>query len=202
MPKWEQVSGGELLSVLQVSGGLDGLIDPCQCVYAWKRDLTPPEALLGSAADFVAWIQRTLEVPYARTEPQILAHFIKLTGLELGGGPLTDAKVETLNDFVETLKRRRYLREFLSALAELAPPLYVGETNNVHTRLRQHLRGDTDFAVRLAQLGMSWPDVTFWYWPLGEASDAADSETAKRRRTMFELLAARFSIAACATRPG
>lgn len=203
MPDWESASGTELYDSFVRGESFGDLLDDCQAIYAWRRRVTPPDLCLASPQEFMEWLEAAAAVPYAILDRQELAHFITMQGLEVGGGYLTDDKKQTLAGFLQTAKNRRYMSVFLASLGQLIPPLYVGETNNLRERARKHIAGDTDFGQLVGgKLKITWADLDLWYWPLAPASEMDDNVAAKRRRTMFELLVTRFTVAGCVSRPG
>jgi hypothetical protein len=92
---------------------------------------------------------------------------------------------------------------FLASLGALVPPLYVGETNRLHERIRKHVSGDSHFGKLVGnKLKLNWSDLDLWYWHLAPPEEADGDSTKKQRRTMFELLVTRFAVAGCVSRPG
>jgi predicted GIY-YIG superfamily endonuclease len=197
------VEGQDLCDAL-LDSSLAELIEDCQAVYFWRRSLEPPRHVIASAEQFARWLEEVLQVPYAKIGQRRLSHFLTISGLSIGGGPLTDAKIADLKPWLQSHKRRQWTASFLAALSSLLPPLYVGETSNLLQRVQQHLNGTTDFArILTEELKLSWSDVTLHYCRLGEArEDEAEDDIQKNHRTLLELMAARLVVAGCTSRPG
>lgn len=86
------------------------------------------------------------------------------------------------------------------SIASLAPPLYVGETDNLARRAKEHLGFKTDFSITLRDtLGLSWVDCDLLYCVIPKEFLGSDP---KERRTLIELLVARLTVAGCTSRPG
>ena len=49
---------------------------------------------------------------------------------------------------------RRWLCRFLRGLSNFVPPLYVGETNSLPTRAREHLAGESGFGAKILDAGV------------------------------------------------
>lgn len=181
---------------------MEDLIGSSAAIYVWRRNLLPPPHVVQNAHQLNAWLTECLAKPYADLPAISLAHFLYLRGIVLGGGSLSEVKAATLKLSLQEMRNRHWLRAFLGSLNDLAPPLYVGEADNLARRVRDHLRGDTDFASILREkIKLSWDTLTLLYCPL-PAQFASDSAGAKDRRTLLEMIAARLLLAGCTTRPG
>lgn len=201
---WYRVPGSEIEDSLDRGDPVDDLVPECQAVYVWKRSLLPPAGAANSPSTFVEWIDRVLKTPSAVVAEHSLSHFARLNRLEVGGGGLSDQKHQTLQSLATSPQHRKLIIKYIKNLDHYLPALYVGETNNLVRRTKQHLNSETDFAVMLEEeLGLIWADVDLHYWPLAEAIPRSEEDESVREiRTLLELMAARATIAGCATRPG
>ncbi len=204
MPPLLQSALGKDLCDALLDNSLADVVEDCQAVYFWRRNLDPPRHVIASAEQFTRWLEQALQIPYAKIGQKRLSHFLTLSGVSIGGGALTDAKMADLKPWLQIQQRRQWTARFLTALTSLVPPLYVGETSKLLQRVQQHLNGNTDFARVLTEgLRLSWNDVTLFYCRLGEAHESEENdEIQQNHRTLLELMAARLVVAGCTSRPG
>lgn len=202
-PTWKTASGLELESAA-VANELEYVIDRCAAVYAWRRDWVPPKQHRGTD-ELIAWLRAALSTPYSIIGPRTLSQIVVIDGLKVGGGSLTDSKLGLLERLARTAKGRSFLNGYLSSLTDLSPVFYVGETNNLVRRVREHLQGLTTFAETLSStLKLTWTDMRLYYFNVGnESDDAEDASTpGKSLRTLLELVATRAAGAGSVKRPG
>lgn len=194
---------GQALSEALIDTNFD-LVPDCQAVYFWRRNLVPPPHVVANANQFAQWIQKEVQIPYAKVNRKSLSHFLALPSFDVGGGVLTEEKIASLTLWLNSVKRRTWTKDFLAQLTELTPPLYVGEAGNLRARVRQHLQGQTDFARTLTEgLRLKWEDVILCYFRLAKAQEGGNEEDEhKNHRTLLELVAARLVVAGCTSRPG
>ena len=146
------------------------------------------------------WIAAAVQIPSAMLAERSLSHYLFLHGISIGGTALTEDKLETLRNWVKEGQSRKWLLDMVQNIARLTPPLYVGETDNLARRVKDHLRSKTDFSIMLQEkLRLDWQSVELWYYEVPEDFLKVD---AKARRTLVELIVARLTIAGCTSRPG
>jgi hypothetical protein len=88
----------------------------------------------------------------------------------------------------------------VESIGSLTPPLYIGETDNLARRVKDHLGQKTDFSLTLRdKLNLTWQDCELLYCVVPEDFLKID---AKARRTLLELMVARLTVAGCTSRPG
>ena len=203
--EWRVVEGNELEEALRRPKGIEECLDRCQAVYVWRRRLRPPARVLTSRGAFVEWVEQVTAVPVGLIRDVDLTHYARLESLRIGGRGLTTEKRDTLSAWAGVPDVRRKLARFVQSLAAFTPPLYVGETDNTHRRVAEHLAGHTALREALERLKLEWWDVDFWYWRIGESpanDETADPAAAKARRTLLELIATRLALAPFVERPG
>ena len=196
---WQTYRGRELEEMFLRSEDLGTRIPRGSAIYVWKRHLVPPAQIVANGALFAKWISECVKTPSARLPRQELSHFLALEGISLGGAPLTDDKLSTLRDWMGDGRSRKWLAQVVTSVGDLAPPLYVGESEDLPRRIKDHLRGETDFSVALGGLGLKWTDCNLSVCPVPSELLNAD---AKGRRTLIELIVARLAIAGSTSRPG
>jgi hypothetical protein len=196
---WQTYSGRELEEMFLRSEDLGTIIPAGSAIYVWKRLLVPPAAIVANGALLTKWLSDCVKVPSARLPRQELTHFLSLEGVSLGGSPLTDEKISTLREWMADNQSRKWLAKVVGSVGDLAPPLYVGESEDVPRRIKDHLGGKTDFSIALERLGLGWADCRLSVCTV--PSELLKTE-AKARRTLIELIVARLAIAGSTSRPG
>ena len=197
---WLSISGLELERAYVGDERMTEIVPRGSAVYAWKRTFRPTRGLADDPAALVAWVAATAKTPSAVLPEQELSHYLLLHGVSIGGAALTEAKLQTLVAWAAEPKARRWLIAMVESIGSLAPPLYIGETDNLARRIKDHLADKTDFSSTLHEkLGLSWQDCELCYRLVPEDQLATD---AKDRRTLVEMLVARLTVAGCTSRPG
>jgi hypothetical protein len=200
---WHLVRGTDLEAISVRPAEIDDYVQDCEAIYIWRRHFNVPVHALASSSAMCDWVRDYTLAPVASTGVKNLSHYARMLGIEFGGGGLTLDKLETLREFVEGGKQRRFLAAFLESLSNVSPVLYVGETNDLRRRLIDHLGGRTQFCQQLEVRGTPWTDVDVLYYPIGKPRPVEeDGERIKARRTLLELLATRLLVAPLVTRPG
>lgn len=197
---WQTISGVELERAYVGSERMTEIVPDTSAVYAWKRKFRPPAGILSDPVALAAWIATAVKTPSAILPQRELSHYLLLHGISIGGAPLTDDKLDTLNVWATEPKSRRWLVSMVESIELLAPPLYIGETDNLARRVKDHLRNSTDFSLMLRdKLNLQWKDCELLYCSVPDEFLLID---AKARRTLVELIVARLTIAGCTSRPG
>jgi hypothetical protein len=197
---WQSISGVELERTYVGHDRMTENVPAQSAVYAWKRRFQPPRGIEADPVALAAWIAETVKTPSAILPPRELSHYLLLHGISIGGAPLTDEKLNTLKLWATEAKSRRWLLTIVQSIGTLAPPLYIGETDNLARRVKDHLGYKTGFSLTLRdKLNLTWRDCELWYCSVPGEFLAID---AKGRRTLVELLVARLTVAGCTSRPG
>jgi hypothetical protein len=198
--KWNPIQGNELEDAFD-RGELKEVLPNCQAIYMWRRNLVLPKFILSDQSKLYEWIETSLNIPIAQIVNKELSHYATIESLTIGGLGLSNDKAETLKDMIKKPNNRKFLRDFLRSFGEMVPPLYVGETNTLVRRIKEHLNGDTGLKeVIVDALGLDWKDVDLWYLNLGPSAE--NTITSKNRRTLLEMMSTRFTIAGWVKRTG
>lgn len=199
---WHSVLGSELDRAFNRNEPLSDILSTGPAIYIWRRNLNPPIHVIQNPQRMNAWLSEALAQRYTEIPAADMAHFIHIHGVSVGGDNLSLRKEKTLKDALLKRENREWLREFVRSLTEFSPPLYVGEADSLSTRIRDHLRGDTNFADMLQnKLGLSWNKLILCYCPL-DGQTCAESGSDKDWRTLLEMIATVFGLAGCTARPG
>lgn len=170
---------------------LDGFCDEGPGVYLWLRRISPTSEQIATQEAFLNWIRGEL----ARSQGVVtdtLRHMGKMS-LSVGGAHLDERKLKALGEVAGTRRERQHVQALLRQF-DYTVSLYVGETQNVADRIRQHLAGQTDFSARLNEYGYAWGSVGLKYAVL-------DNWTASQRRALERSLAI-FTLAPNTSRAG
>jgi hypothetical protein len=199
---WTSIDGAELQWAFNRNEPLVDLVGSSAAIYLWRLNLKPPADVIQNAHQMSSWIADRLTIPLAEVAGVSLTHFLHLCGIAVGGGSLSEAKERTLKQWLRGAGSRQWMRGFFASLSEVAPPLYVGETDDLARRVRDHLRGDTHFAEALEnKLKLSWTNLTLSYCAVPPTLSSNDGD-AKELRTLLETLVARLGLAGWTVRPG
>ena len=197
---WQSVSGLDLERCYVGQDRMTENVPDRSAVYAWKRKFQPPSGIVSDPVALADWVARTVKTPSAVLAQRELSHYLLLHGISIGGGPLTDDKLNTLSTWATEAKSRRWLLQIVQSIGVLTPPLYIGETDNLARRVKDHLGNKTDFSQTLSEkLSLTWQDCDLWYCLVPDEFLTID---AKARRTLLELIVARLTVAGCTSRPG
>jgi hypothetical protein len=196
---WNTFSGKDLLR-LELRGELRDVLPTTSGIYAWRRKFAVPIAAASDGQALVDWVGRLVATPSAVIVDKPLSHFLQVHKITIGGRPLTHDKIETLREWAQDISSRKWLIEIIQSISEMCPPLYVGETDNIARRVKEHITDATQFANTLRDvLNLNWDDCSLHYCSVPTGLLSNDP---KAKRTLIELLVSRLTIAPSTTRPG
>ena len=152
-PAWEIIGGQDL-----ALHGTDE-IPKSPGLYLWRRVASPPPGAIELPSLFIDWVEKELAAPFLVAQDKQLTPAICVDQLTLGGYELDSKKRDTLAVLCNERRHRTELLNLIDISTGVGPTLYVGHSENLKTRIGQHLRGGTDLKDRLAQLGLSF-DMT------------------------------------------
>jgi hypothetical protein len=194
------VSGLELERAYVGNSSMAEIVPAGSAVYAWRRKFRAPPGIAADPVALASWIAATTKTPSAILPEKELSHYLLLHGISIGGAALTESKLLTLATWAAEPKSRHWLLSMVESIGALAPPLYIGETDNLARRVKDHLGDKTDFSnTLLHKLKLTWQDCELNYCPVPAELLTTD---AKDRRTLVELVVARLTVAGCTSRPG
>jgi len=140
-------------------------------VYLWRRVLRYDSNEPSGFDEEEAWIRRQAEAPLATLRSlrlstardacstNVRSSFVLLGELRIGAAYLQGKELLPRADV-----DRRFVLETLEGLVDAyGPVLYVGESEKLQQRIRQHLRGETGLVTRLKECGLGLKDVALSY---------------------------------------
>jgi hypothetical protein len=181
---------------------LDVLVPREPGIYTWRRSTQVLEESARSPKILAREVEKFIRMPIGRINARALAHYIWLDGLLIGGTELPNGRAEELGELFSDQRKRRAFLDIVSAAVEIAPPLYVGETDNLYRRTREHLTGQTQFAERLKAEWNQGPGTLRLSFVSTAEVPAEDEDEARTFRTLSELLVSRLTLATLTSRPG
>ena len=196
---WHVVGGDELSDALS-DGGLREIVPQASGLYIWRRRIIAETRATSSASAFCEWMSEVMSHPTALLGESTLSHCVTVAGLTVGGGSLTDDKLETMERAAAGRPMRDRMANLVCSLGQFLPPLYIGEANNLLERTKNHLRGETNLKPYLDTLDLKWVDVELNYHQL--ARNVSGSSEAKQIQEMLELVAQRVLSPFGTVRPG
>lgn len=197
---WETVYGRELQEALSESR-LEDVVPNLPAIYIWRRDLTVPPGASGSAKATLRWVEEQLSHPAASISATTLTHCTRLDGITIGGLGLTPEKTATLSSALENSGKRAVTLEYTQSLSDFLPPIYVGKTERLAKRVRQHLRGETSLQEYIqGPMGIAFDDVRLTYLKVSDTTPLSDAS--RRYLDALELIAQRLLVPFGTDRPG
>ena len=187
--KWRSYASVDLLQHRD-SGALGSLIPALPGIYIWRRAFNVADAEELSADDFVKWVVGQCSRPVARVSRVALSHCLTSHGMSIGGGELPPDKLNALALVAADHRTRNVVLSYIAQLSAFAPPIYVGQTDDLYDRLRSHLDGQTGLVSYVTEaLGHTLSDLRVDFVQTGMSRDG--STTATRNRQLLETIAHR-----------
>ena len=197
---WSFVEATELLEGLD-DQRFDELVPATSGIYIWRKRFTATTPSRSTADGCRKWVEEVATLPAGRLGRSPLAHCVWSEGLQLGGGGLSEEKALTLDKLSEKRQMREYLIGFIESLSQFAQVLYVGRSDNLRRRTREHLTGITPFSKYVEEtLGLAWSGVEFSCCALSQTD--TPSADARAVQELLELLAQRALAPFGTERPG
>lgn len=193
--------GGDEISDADNESSLPELIPRVSGLYLWRRRIICEGSTVSTSSVFSRWLERLADDPSGVLNERRLSHGVRLTGIRVGGGGLTADKRESLSIASENRRMRERVGGVMASLTQYMPPIYIGEANNLCSRISQHLRGETHLKDYIFEsLGLHWGDVEVHYHELSSTINSSDR--AKSLQELLELIAQRALAPFGTDRPG
>jgi hypothetical protein len=157
---WQSFSGHELLAILESDKSLSGSVTSSPGVYMWKLNPGAGDLNPSKPEDIIERLQKITTASQGKAER--FNHHSLRSEISVAGNGL-QGKEKRLSKFVYGRENAKWMLELLDSLSMHLPSLYVGQTNNLATRLAEHLRGGSDFSSRLvAEKAYSFEDLNVY----------------------------------------
>ena len=201
--KFERVLGGDIKDALDKEDYLDIYIEKCSAVYLWRRNFRPPANISSNIDLTLKWFNKLRLVSHGEIINKTLNHFIKINKIEFLPGDWSEGKQAVLNSFLSNRKQRILFCDYLCALSVFSPPLYVGETGNLVSRVKDHTNGQSKFGKMVNNSKyLDWSDLDLYFVKIGDVSIEEKALDEDNPRTMLELVATDISFAGHVSRRG
>lgn len=173
--RWIQIYGTDLIDAISDST-LGDLIPKSAGIYLWRRRLQIDPSILSDSDVIGAWLEAECRKPMAILSEKRINYSATWLGMRIGGGQLTSDKKGALIKAASSGRKREHLSSFIASLNAYTPPLYVGESNNLAKRVKDHLSGETRLEAYVrGKLGLRWQDLELNYLKLTDASELSDN---------------------------
>jgi hypothetical protein len=171
-------------------------------IYMWRRTIkAPPRALISPKYAF-EWIIECVTLTVGKVSNQRVNHGLHID-LLFKPSDLTLDKRKTLHRLLENDLTRIAILKIIETMGASTPALYVGQASDVRRRVMQHLNLETDFGRSVENyIPNKWDDLEFQYLPFGQYTPEDTNFPNKPERELFEMIAAKLTIAAFTQRPG
>jgi hypothetical protein len=162
---------------LQVNDAVEVPAEPG--VYFWRRILRFDRYRLRDGDSVEHWIRRKAEAPLAllpslridadpdATKVGVRSNFFLIREARIGAARLEGKEILPTG----VAERQAFLSQVEDLLACFGPVLYVGSSENLQRRTREHLGGQTALADRLKECDLGFGDVALSYVVLDSRSD-------------------------------
>jgi len=151
---WGRAEGEDLVNAYGGSSN-DSMLENAPAIYLWKRNLRPEFSEKNNSQKMLDWCRRLVETPVASFKPSRISHSARSLGFELVGS--LDTKADQMYELLKSHEGRDWVFNYLKALEDHAPALYVGQTDNLERRIKEHLRGSKGFGREIS-------DNPAWDW--------------------------------------
>ena len=154
LPPLEKTDMFQYLDFSSLSGGYSAACERlpnAPAVYAFFRKIQLSE--VGNGTDFVHSLLEAVRQPSA---PLKRARIGPLHHIELHSfSELSLAKQHRLEVLAEDARFRNFITRIIDTSSLLQAPLYVGKTENLQTRIKQHLEPMSDLNSRLREVDIA-----------------------------------------------
>ncbi|MBA4021711.1 MAG: hypothetical protein C0482_05060 [Gordonia sp.] len=169
-------------------------------IYIWKLSLTPTESQQHDCIEYAKWLDELCALPHGKIVDRQLSHFLRIESIELRGRSMPQDKINFFAAFMKNSTNRKWMTRYLADLDRHVPALYVGETESLSSRAKDHISGHTVFSEQVkSELGLDWANLTLHYLSLGVNADQPQQSLTRKS---LEYLTACITIGGYTKRPG
>lgn len=200
---WSTGDRGDML----VSNVIPTLPPGVPAVYVWRRAVPRNPNVIESGESLGRWIANGMAGGFMKAARLVLARpsvdadlavrrdFLRVDGLQIGGGRLSRDKLASLQAISSSPSDRlATFRIVQDGVERFGPILYVGQTECLRQRLTDHACGTSPLTSRLGDLGLELGDTIVYYLPMVQSSQA--------EREMIEQILTHILVAPLTYRPG
>ena len=158
-------------------------------IYLWRLRFGARLEQRNSMKTFMEQLNQELEKPVGSLEAGMMGTTVLIGRTKIGGGKLSEKKRQFLLTKYGSEQARADLVQFYESLDRFSPVLYVGKSQTVRTRLKQHLDGETNLRSYLHDsLERDWRSVTLSVLPLPAAVCKQDPALSAELLGVFEMI--------------
>jgi hypothetical protein len=182
-------------------------------IYIWRATPFPPDTL--DVDGFMDWIERLLEGPYLDSGPAKIVSpsvsrvvrdgMITFESVQFHGGRLNLKDTETLRDLVVDRKFRMRVKKVITDLLKShGSVVYVGQSDKLRVRIKEHLREGSSLERRLVALKLNIRlDMSISFAALPNLVDGV-SEGSERKKeiTILEQVVTRMLLSPLSIKAG
>jgi hypothetical protein len=162
---------------LQVNDAIEVPAEPG--VYFWRRVLRFDRYSVRTDDMAEAWLRKKAEAPIAllpslridadpgATKVGVRTNFFLIRDAKIGAARLENREILP----AELAERQSFFGQVEDILDSYGPVLYVGSSENLQRRTREHLSGQTALADRLRECDLAFADVALSYVALEDRSE-------------------------------
>ena len=195
---WAVAHGVDLVELYDSGQSFESALPATPAVYLWKLNIRASIAESAESLSMTNWLDRLCKLPLGRSHGVRVGHFLTLGDIELRGNGLPPDKKASFQNFLTKPANRRWLLGYLDELSAHMPALYVGETERLPQRVREHVAGASVFGAQVSEdPDLSWEALDLWYAPI-----SACGEQAVKARRSLEYLSTIMTLAGFTRRPG
>jgi hypothetical protein len=196
-PSWHRVDTHELFDARTSGQTLGDYLPSTPGLYMWKWSLHPPQHCIHDPKAMLEWCDKIASSSFGEVSAISLTHYLQIGSIRVAGSGLNSTKTDDLRLFLDSTKRRRWFAGFMASLEPHSPAIYVGETDCLSRRIKEHMDGLTGFGSKIEESAdISWTSLALYVLDFGE------KPIGERLRMAFEYVATLATISGMTDRPG
>lgn len=157
--KWESLSGRDALNFRE-DGTLGDHIPNVPGIYCWKINPYRKILLPSDYEGILEQVCHLMKLPQFETGFTRINHSLVSRGFAHSGEPIAGDKYVKLREWLKDLENAQWMIAFLKDLNGFMPNLYVGQSEQLANRVRQHLQGRSKFGQKINDSAeLSWQDL-------------------------------------------
>lgn len=196
-PTWQRIDTIELFDARTSGRTLGEFLPDTPGLYMWKWSLRAPPHCLHDSKAMLDWCDKIASSSFGEVSAISLSHYLQIGSITVGGTGLNSTKSGDLRLFLDSAKRRRWFAGFMASIEQHSPAIYVGETDCLSRRIREHMDGLSGFGSKIEEApDVNWKSLALYILDFG------DRPIGERLRKAFEYVATLTTISGMTDRPG